>query len=71
MSTAEDRREDAKRERYEERMAALPQPESKCECGGSWVLADATIYGDDADGNRGVPLYLYECVSCGNEAEVR
>lgn len=28
------------------------------------------VYGDDADGNRGVPLKAWECRECGQEVEV-
>jgi hypothetical protein len=36
----------------------------------TWIFKGATTYGDDADGNRGVPLRAYECRVCGNEVEV-
>lgn len=43
---------------------------TECDSGASWLLRDVTVYGDDADGNRGVPLYLWECKNCGREMEV-
>ena len=36
----------------------------------TWKFRGASVYGDDADGNRGVPLKAYECRECGNEVEV-
>ena len=36
----------------------------------TWKLTGTTIYGDDADGNRGVPLKAWECRECGQEVEV-
>ncbi len=42
-----------------------------CGCGmRQWFLVDTSIYGDDADGNRGVPMKTWECHNCGNEVEV-
>ena len=56
-------REDRKGLRFEDYM---PDP---CECGGKWFLTEESTYGDDADGNRGVPLLVWECGSCRNELE--
>jgi hypothetical protein len=36
----------------------------------TWKLTSTGVYGDDADGNRGVPLRAYECRECGAEVEV-
>ncbi len=36
----------------------------------TWKFLGTTLYGDDADGNRGVPLRAWECIICGNEVEV-
>ncbi len=36
----------------------------------TWKFRGATLYGDDADGNRGVPLRTWECTECGQELEV-
>ena len=67
MSDAESRHEDAKREDWEDKH---PMPEVDCgQCGErTWRLTQRYMYGDDADGNRGVPMELYEC-ACGNEME--
>ena len=35
-----------------------------------WFLVDTSVYGDDADGNRGVPLRVWECHNCEREVEV-
>jgi hypothetical protein len=68
VSTVEELREDAKAEVYEEWLGTLPQPDGGCFCGGrTWVLMERFVYGDDADGNRGVPAYLYQCAACSNE----
>ncbi len=36
----------------------------------TWKFLGTTLYGDDADGNRGVPLRAWVCTVCGNEIEV-
>ena len=36
----------------------------------TWKLISTGVYGDDADGNRGVPLKAWECRECGQEVEV-
>ena len=36
----------------------------------TWTLVDRTIYGDDADGRRGVPLFTFECSECHDEVNV-
>ena len=36
----------------------------------TWKFLGTTLYGDDADGNRGVPLRAWECIMCGQEVEV-
>ena len=107
MSTLEDIREDAKRDRYYEWLEAVtPTPcgclfFSSC-CGAppgfgsdvaadsptgicgkcrdqaafesseenTWKLIGTTLYGDDADGNRGLPLRTWECCECGEELDV-
>lgn len=64
-----DEREEARRLRWEE---DHPEPnlEACALCRENrWVLRETTVYGDDADGRRGVPLAIYEC-DCGNEVEV-
>jgi hypothetical protein len=66
MSTAEDLREDAKRERWEEKYGSL-EPDEDCEvCGErAWkFLGDDPQYGADADGRRGTRLTEWEC-QCG------
>ncbi len=44
------------------------------DCGGCrervWHFKGRTVYGDDADGNRGIPLEAWECGNCGAEIEV-
>jgi hypothetical protein len=65
----DDEREYYKREDHEARMDALGRPDN-CDCGGEYVLALTTTYGDDADGRRGVPLRVWECNRCGNEQEI-
>ncbi|KKK85006.1 hypothetical protein LCGC14_2777600 [marine sediment metagenome] len=37
----------------------------------TWKYLGTTLYGDDADGNRGVLLRTYECRACGRAMEVR
>ncbi|KKK92971.1 hypothetical protein LCGC14_2697560 [marine sediment metagenome] len=68
MSDAESRREDAKREDWEDKH---PTPPVDCgECGErTWRLRERYVYGDDADGNRGMLMEVWEC-ACGNEMEV-
>ena len=36
----------------------------------TWKFVGAYVYGDNADGNFGVPLKAWECRECGNEVEV-
>ena len=36
----------------------------------TWKLTDTSVYGDDADGNRGTRLRAWECRECGKEVEV-
>ncbi|KKM16759.1 hypothetical protein LCGC14_1682570 [marine sediment metagenome] len=36
----------------------------------TWKFLGTTPYGDDADGNFGVPLRAWECIECGQEVEV-
>lgn len=36
----------------------------------TWEFRGKDVYGDDADGNRGVPMTLWECSACGDEVEV-
>ena len=36
----------------------------------TWKYLGQTLYGDDADGNRGVPLRTWVCTECGEEIEV-
>ncbi len=36
----------------------------------TWKLTSTGVYGDDADGNRGVPLKAWTCRECGQEVEV-
>ena len=36
----------------------------------TWKFLGTTLYGDDVDGNRGVPLRTWECTECGQEIEV-
>ena len=36
----------------------------------TWKFLGTTLYGDDADGNRGVPLREWVCTECGEEIEV-
>lgn len=36
----------------------------------AWKYKGQTLFGADADGNRGVPLLHFECPECGNEMEV-
>lgn len=66
MSTEEDRREDAKREAWED---AHPPYSEKCgKCGSEfgWTCIGVDPqYGADADGRRGTRLVEYEC-ECGN-----
>lgn len=108
MSDYESMREDAKRERHEEKLeSVLPEP-CGCEmlsvccesrpheaspdvdrkhivglCGRcrdntifepsqeqTWVQISSEIYGDDADGNRGVLMKTFECTECKEELEV-
>ena len=74
MSDYEDIVTDAKREAWEDRygVGSKVYPDETCgTCGRDdrWSLAEMTVYGDDADGNRGRPLYVFGC-ECGNECEV-
>lgn len=69
MRYDDDERDYYRREDYEDRMDALGRPDT-CECGGQFVLAETTTYGDDADGNRGVPLRQWICPECDAEVEV-
>ena len=70
MTDPETMREDAKRERHEEKMESL-MPGECGDCGASeWNLVDTFLYGDDADGNRGVPMRVWGCRECDNETEV-
>ena len=71
MGDYESRREDYKREAWED--AHPMEREGTCQrnnCGGELRLVLTTTYGDDADGRRGVPLRVYECSVCGDEVEV-
>ena len=36
----------------------------------TWKLTGTSVYGDNADGNFGVPLKTWECRECGQEVEV-
>ena len=36
----------------------------------TWKFMGTTLYGDDADGNRGVPLRAWQCTECDEEVEV-
>ena len=68
MSDYESRREDAKREDWEDKH---PQPEMNCpSClDRSWQYQLTYTYGDDADGNRGMKMEVWECAN-GHEIEV-
>ena len=70
MTDPESAYEDAKRERYEEKIdRVLPE---ECECGVRvWRLLDVSPYGDPLEyGQRTVLSRLWECRGCGNEVEV-
>ncbi len=68
MSDAESRREDAKREQWED---DHPPPEINCpSClDRAWTFMGRWVYGDDADGNRGITMETWECAN-GHEIEV-
>ncbi len=36
----------------------------------TWKFIEVSVYGDDADGNRGIRLQTWECRECGEEVEV-
>ena len=36
----------------------------------TWVQIDSSMYGDDADGNRGVSMRVFQCKVCKEEKEV-
>jgi len=58
---------EARLDAYYDDMARY-EPDEDCRCGAhSWECTEQTVYGDDADGNRGRPLRVYECRKCGNE----
>jgi hypothetical protein len=74
----EDWQEEMRHLRYEDRLereearAPRPRPET-CRCGArdSWMQTGPPLtYGEDADGNRGRPLFVFECKACQNEVEV-
>lgn len=70
MSTSEEICQEAKRDAYYDKIEPL-LPDEPCGCGmRQWFLVDTDVYGADADGNRGVPLRLWECKNCGNEVEM-
>ncbi len=65
MGTYEDRREDAKRDAYYDRLdRAMPDT---CECGvRDWQhIGFDPAYGADADGRRGMRIDEWECIKCG------
>ena len=68
MSDPESLAEDAKREEWEDKH---PLPEVDCpECTErTWSYRGSYLYGDDADGNRGIRMELWECAN-GHEIEV-
>jgi len=72
MYNPADDMEEYKRQRWYEEEHEPYAPEDPCDsCGGTdWRLVETTVYGDDADGRRGVPLYVYECMSCHDETLV-
>ena len=70
MSDGETIREDARRDAAHDKLEAM-MPDDPCECGmRQWFLVDTSVYGDDADGNRGVPLRVWECHNCERKVEV-
>ncbi len=69
MSTPEEIRYDGQQEDREEQLLMPPEDCSSCGQGGLWKFRSRYLYGDDADGNRGMPMETWECV-CGAEIEV-
>lgn len=68
---AEDYRRQDREERYDRDRERYPAPDKDCSCGnGDWEATIETEYGSDLDGNRGVPLIVFECSACGQEREV-
>lgn len=58
-----------KQERYEADAGDM-LPDA-CKCGAKdWRCTEQTVYGDDLDGNRGRPLWVWECRKCGDERQV-
>ena len=68
MSDPESRRDDAKREQWED---DHPSPEGNCpSClDTAWTFIEKWVYGDDADGNRGIHMETWECAN-GHEIAV-
>lgn len=59
-------------EERHERDVGQHEPDEPCsECGASdWELTGRDVYGADADGRRGAPMYVFNCRDCGAEMEV-
>ncbi len=59
--------EDAKREQWED---DHPPPEGVCpDCDATWRCTEEWVYGDDADGNRGIKMQTWTCAN-GHEIAV-
>ena len=65
--------EDGAAEYRQQNLEDLEGREPPMDCGScgerTWRFRGVSVYGDDADGNRGVPMEAWEC-ACGNEIEV-
>ena len=66
----EDDADEYRRQELEDQMEGREPPMDCGSCGErTWRFRGVSVYGDDADGNRGVPMEAWEC-ACGNEIEV-